>query len=340
MIYYPNSLVQSALTAAQSVGANVVRTWAFLDAGNIRASDWNGYWLQRTYSVGLPEINYGDSGLNHLDDVIYAAQQKNMKLILVLSDNWRSFGGIDQYVSWAGMDKHDYFFSDTTIKNTFKRWISTLLNRVNHNTGILYKNDPTIFGWELINEPRCSGGGLFYSSGNCNSMTISNWVAEMSAYVRSIDSNHMIGLGDEGFFNRPSNSDWTYSGGNSEGGNFDYNLALTNINFGTFHVYPDAWGKDATTWVTQWINDHAASSVTYNKPVILEEYGWYNDNNRVNYFTTWTNAVQSSNLAGSLFWMLGVSGAPGDSYVIYQGDSALTVIQNHGNNLSSKNTCF
>lgn len=30
-----------------------------------------------------------------------------------------------------------------------------MLTRVNTYTNVMYKDDPTIFAWELINEPQC-----------------------------------------------------------------------------------------------------------------------------------------------------------------------------------------
>lgn len=34
-------------------------------------------------------------------------------------------------------------------------FMQAVLTRVNYITGVAYKDDPTIFGWELMNEPRC-----------------------------------------------------------------------------------------------------------------------------------------------------------------------------------------
>lgn len=89
--------------------------------------------------------------------------------------------------------------------------------------------------------------------------------------IKSIDSNHMVSVGDEGFFNR--GGDWTYNGGegkiycyyctvcssNLSGGDFDAFIAAPNIDYGTFHIYIQDWGKD-DTWGQQWIADHIAST--------------------------------------------------------------------------------
>ena len=92
-----------------------------------------------------------------------------------------------------------------------------------------YKDEPTILGWELANEPRCTGStGLVLlvisrnshinvnppvfrtSTGTCKTTTITEWVAEMSAFIKSIDSNHLVAIGDEGFFNDPGNPSYPY----------------------------------------------------------------------------------------------------------------------------------
>ena len=66
--------------------------------------------------------------------------------------------------------------------------------------GKIYKDDPTIFAWELANEPRAEGD----QSGNI----LNEWITEMSAYIKSIDDNHLVTTGVIGFYNKDGNSDW------------------------------------------------------------------------------------------------------------------------------------
>ena len=45
-------------------------------------------------------------------------------------------------------------------------------------------------GWDLINEPRCYGCGT----------ALQQWAAEMAAYVKGLDPNHLVTVGEEGFY--------------------------------------------------------------------------------------------------------------------------------------------
>lgn len=60
-----------------------------------------------------------------------------------------------QYIQWAGAEGHDVFFTDSGAKQLFKDHIDAMVNRRNTINNRLYKDDPTIFAWDLMNEPRC-----------------------------------------------------------------------------------------------------------------------------------------------------------------------------------------
>lgn len=48
------------------------------------------------------------------------------------------------------------------------------------------------------------------STGTCTTTTVTNWIKDISAFIKSIDKNHLVAVGDEGFFNEPSNPSYPY----------------------------------------------------------------------------------------------------------------------------------
>lgn len=51
--------------------------------------------------------------------------------------------------------RHALFFSDRDSKQLYKRFVKTIIQRRNVINGRIYRDDPTIMAWSLINEPRC-----------------------------------------------------------------------------------------------------------------------------------------------------------------------------------------
>lgn len=102
-------------------------------------------------------------------------------------------------------------------------------------TNVAYKDDPTIFAWELMNEPRC----LSDPSGD----TLQEWIQEMAFYVKSIDPKHLLEIGVEGFYG-PSSPDRAIFNPNSfaqqVGTDFIRNHQALGIDFASVHIYPDS----------------------------------------------------------------------------------------------------
>ncbi len=53
------------------------------------------------------------------------------------------------------VERHALFFNDTGAKELYQQYVRYIIGRRNSRTGQLYRDDPTILAWDLINEPRC-----------------------------------------------------------------------------------------------------------------------------------------------------------------------------------------
>lgn len=69
---------------------------------------------------------------------------------------------------------------------------------------------------------------------------IYNWAKTTSEYIKSLDSNHMVTMGDEGFGPLDGDDD-SYPFTTSAGGYvWADNINITSLDFATFHLYPDS----------------------------------------------------------------------------------------------------
>lgn len=129
---------------------------------------------------------------------------------------------------------------------------------------------------------------------------ITTWASTMSAYIKSLDSAHYVSLGDEGFFSRGSGQTYPYGG--SEGIDFEANLKISTLDYGTLHLYTKSWGM-SYEWGNQWISDHANACKAAGKSCVLEEYGVPEDGNtRTTNINAWHNTIKSSGLTADMFW--------------------------------------
>ncbi|KAG6648157.1 hypothetical protein CIPAW_07G127800 [Carya illinoinensis] len=317
--------VSTAFQQASKNGMNVARTWAFSDGG----------FRSLQSSPGL----YNEDVFRGLDFVISEARRYGVYLILSLVNNFEDFGGRKQYVEWARergqhLNNDDDFYTHPVVKGYYRDHVKMVLTRKNSITGMLYKDDPFIFAWELMNEPRCQTdpSGRF----------IQEWVTEMTAYVKSIDENHLLEIGLEGFYGKTAKQ--MYNPGNQlVGTDFISNNQLPQVDFATIHLYPEQWlagsnDEVQAAFVDKWIEAHIADSKSVlNKPLILGEFGkssklpGYSLEKRDHYFSKlynaiYTNARSGGPFLGGIFWQLMAQGMDNfrDGYEVVLEESPST----------------
>lgn len=330
---YGSDAVDDAFDAAQDVGLTVLRVWGFADG-----SQWT--------NAGDPAIIqsepgvYNERALQALDYVIAQASEHDLKVIIPLVNYWRDYGGMLQYAEWAGGSGYDFFYTDEDAKDLYKAYAAMLLNRVNTVTGVTYKDDPTIMSWELANEANAHFDSGF-DDGQGRGV-LADWYAEMAAYIKSLDGNHLVSTGEEGFavrrhqdrYSTNYTNDYVLRG--ESGTSFVENTSLDEIDFAGIHLYPDAWGfGDAENDGLRWITDHADIAHELGKPLIVGEYG----NSDRSVYSVWLDQVESSDVAGSLVWELvpASRGRGSDMVIVHPDDTELVeMMRQHAATMNTK----
>ncbi|KAL9074998.1 MAG: hypothetical protein Q9161_001929 [Pseudevernia consocians] len=288
------------------------------DPSNNLLGSWGsgGEVYYQLWENGQPSLNTGANGLALLDSAVQQAEAAGIQFIMCLVNEWPNYGGQIDYVNnllGDGQSQAD-FYTDPTVVNAFKNYVSEIVTR--------YKDSPAIFAWELANEARCEDP-------ECNgSQVLTTWADQISQYIKSIDSNHLVTFGGYGYFNDgagANNWDFNYDGASGE--DFAAILDLPNIDFGTFHLYTDDNGAHGPDYGLQWLKDHNDACAAARKPCVLEELG-VNRNLSVqsvmNQYQTYILSSEAQAIRGSMDWsgfyVDAACPSPSDPYAICASD--------------------
>lgn len=171
-----------------------------------------------------------------------------------------------------------------------------------------------------MNEPRCVS--------NSSGPHLQAWIAEMAAYVKSLDAKHLVAVGIEGFYGTGIAERLGFNPGDwaaSLCSDFIQNSAVENIDFASVHAYPDSWLPKASMeeklrYISSWVDSHLNDSEhILKKPVLFSEVGYLQhvDGNstvdrdillRVVYDKIYDSARKLQAGGGALIWQLMVEG--------------------------------
>lgn len=170
-----NDDVDLVLDHMDESGLRILRVWGFNDVNTVPSSGTVYYQLLKD---GTATINTGADGLQRLDYVVASAEARNVKLIINFVNNWSDYGGMAAYVTAFGGSQTSWY-TNTAAQTAYRAYIKAVVSR--------YIDSPAVFAWELANEPRCNG---------CDTSVLYNWIQSTSAYIKSLDSKHMVAIGD------------------------------------------------------------------------------------------------------------------------------------------------
>lgn len=293
------------LQQAARLGIKVVRVWASGEGGpnDVQPmSDFNDW--PRTHFFRLKPGEWNEDQFVFLDRVIAEAGRNNLRVQLALTNWWRDTGGITQYLRWAGIegaddDKQPYginkekamlFYTNETARRLYREHVEKIATRRNTVTGVLYRDDPTIFGYELMNEAQCLTGRWAERRA---------WFNEMSTYLKSLDPDHPITPGDWGYRSAADRREWLAD------------HALPNIDYCDVHNYPRDDGDsfvDSAKALEEFIQNRVAAAVALKKPLVLGEFGMSGDGYKglspADWYRAFFDNAAREGASGAMFWIL------------------------------------
>lgn len=230
---------------------------------------------------------YNDTIFDGLDYLMAELEKRDMKAVLYVNNAWEWSGGYGTYLEWAGAGPcpnpaidgyREYcnyvsqFVRNDSAKAMAADNVRAIVGRTNRYTDKPYSESPALMTWEIANEPRP------FASDSLTKAKFAEWISEQAALIKSLDPNHLVSTGSEGYY----------------GTEVDINLWEKihndpNIDYGIIHLWPYNW-----SWITaettvsgvdsaclkalEYIKPHAEMMKKAGRPLVLEEFGYPRDN--------------------------------------------------------------
>ena len=229
---------------------------------------------------------YNDTVLRGLDYLLAQMAERDMHAVLYFNNSWEWSGGYGQYLEWAGngrallpsvdgyenyVDHVSRFVKDEKAKELYYNHVKNIVTRTNTVTGDPYTEDPTIFSWQIGNEPRA------FARDSVTKAAFADWMCTSASLIKSLDPNHMVSSGSEGLYGCEVDMDL-----------FEKIHAHEDFDYLNVHIWPLVWRwvtKDtfadsvcvANRMTEKYLTAHFPVAERLGKPIVLEEFGYPRD---------------------------------------------------------------
>lgn len=216
--------------------------------------------------------------LDALELALQQMEKRGMKAVLFLNNAWEwSYGFLDYLESATSqrqprpsVDGYQAYMSAMAGFHTNSQAVALNQEYVKKVVERL-KGSKAIFSWQISNEPRC------FSSDPKNKDAFVNYILSTAWLIKSIDPDHLVSTGNEGFMGCEEDMDLVRRINNSR-----------EIDYITIHIWPYNWswvkedgisdGYDsAIEKIGEYIDSHLKIAAEMNKPVVVEEFGYPRD---------------------------------------------------------------
>jgi mannan endo-1,4-beta-mannosidase len=293
------------IAAAAADGLTVGRVWA-LGEGDAQSPPW----ARKHQLFRVAPDQWLDDAPAQLDRVLASARAHGLRVIITLANYWPDYGGVRQYLAWAGLPTdgfaaRDRFFTDERVRAFYRAHVERLLARKNAITGVRYVDDPTLFAWELMNESQVATPE--------GAQARIAWIDEMARFIKARDPHHLVTPGVMGYTSREERAEWLAV------------CRLPQVDYCDSHLYPETTDRvTSRARLEAYIDDRVQlAQYVAHKPIVFGEFGFHTTGSqflarpRADWFADFLARAFFDGAGGAIAWIYQPWGGHARDFGIY-----------------------